>query len=660
MLSSAAVFWGWQSAHWWIAVPLVALLEAPRLFALEVKLSPNHLKRIATGCLFFLTVLILVLFLRPSYEPALLQVIEWTPLIFAPFALGLLFSRTLQLDIRTLVTLPRQAALYDANSQYPVSFGYPYFALFLLAASVPNRTGPGFFIGLTLLASWALWHNRPANHTALVWGYALLIALLGGGALSLGLYRLQSILENASYAWLTGESDPDPNRAETSLGHVGKMKLSSAIILRATPGPNARNPRLPLLLMTASYNTFAFNYWKTSSGNQFREMAPEKTLADRPVDWLLKTSPPGISPGPSLKITTHSFSATALVALPHGAFRVQSRDFQKLEGNSVNTVQAGLNSKDYIYEVTYGPAALEDNAPSPADSALPDRDAALFRSLASRLQLPEKPPEMVLEIVKAYFAQNFTYNLWRKGNGPNRSAMEDFLQYNPSGHCEHFATASVLLLRAAGLPARYSVGYSLQERSRFGNSYLVRQRDAHAWTRVYVKGAWRDLDTTPADLSRLGPNDPSALDSFGDAWWWLVFAIRALNASGHPPLAYAIGALALSWSTRKLLRWKPNFRWSSLFGPKRFGPASSTSTQARSPFSSVEQVLLARGLAREPHESFQIWLTRIRLKLEPDASAELLNLATIHYRYRFGPPPADSEAELLRGCRAWIARYGRD
>ena len=61
--------------------------------------------------------------------------------------------------------------------------------------------------------------------------------------------------------------------------------------------------------------------------------------------------------------------------------------------------------------------------------------------------------------------------------------MSRFLLRTRSGHCEYFATATVLLLRQLGIPARYAVGYAVHEAT--GRKYVVRQRDAHAWCLVW-------------------------------------------------------------------------------------------------------------------------------------------------------------------------------
>jgi len=66
------------------------------------------------------------------------------------------------------------------------------------------------------------------------------------------------------------------------------------------------------------------------------------------------------------------------------------------------------------------------------------------------------------------------------------------------GYCEHYATAAVLLLRRAGVPARYATGLSGPERSG-GGTWIYRQGGAHAWAEWKPKdGNWRVLDLVAA------------------------------------------------------------------------------------------------------------------------------------------------------------------
>lgn len=71
-----------------------------------------------------------------------------------------------------------------------------------------------------------------------------------------------------------------------------------------------------------------------------------------------------------------------------------------------------------------------------------------------------------------------------------------FLEESDRGFCVHFASAATVLLRAAGIPARYVVGY-LQE-VEAGRPAIVSTLSAHAWAEYYDlnAGYWKILETT--------------------------------------------------------------------------------------------------------------------------------------------------------------------
>ena len=71
-----------------------------------------------------------------------------------------------------------------------------------------------------------------------------------------------------------------------------------------------------------------------------------------------------------------------------------------------------------------------------------------------------------------------------------------------AGHCEHFATALTVLLRARGIPARVVSGFYGGERLEGVAEtapYVLRAGDAHAWTEAYLDGRWTRFDATPDD-----------------------------------------------------------------------------------------------------------------------------------------------------------------
>lgn len=71
-----------------------------------------------------------------------------------------------------------------------------------------------------------------------------------------------------------------------------------------------------------------------------------------------------------------------------------------------------------------------------------------------------------------------------------------FAEESSTGYCVHFATAAAVLLRQAGIPARYVTGYLVKVVP--GRSTTVREKDAHAWVECYIPGVgWMPLEATP-------------------------------------------------------------------------------------------------------------------------------------------------------------------
>lgn len=70
-----------------------------------------------------------------------------------------------------------------------------------------------------------------------------------------------------------------------------------------------------------------------------------------------------------------------------------------------------------------------------------------------------------------------------------------FLRQSDTGYCVHYASAAAVLLRAAGIPARYVSGYMVKTQA--GQTVNVRHKDAHAWVEYYIPGVgWMMLEAT--------------------------------------------------------------------------------------------------------------------------------------------------------------------
>ncbi|HEX5757330.1 MAG TPA: transglutaminase domain-containing protein, partial [Arenimonas sp.] len=103
----------------------------------------------------------------------------------------------------------------------------------------------------------------------------------------------------------------------------------------------------------------------------------------------------------------------------------------------------------------------------------------------------------VIRRALAWINRDFSYSLETALLG--RHSVDEFLFDVQIGFCEHFSSAFVFLMRAAGIPARVVTGYAGAYRNPIGDFWLVRQSDAHAWTEVWLpERGWVRIDPTAA------------------------------------------------------------------------------------------------------------------------------------------------------------------
>lgn len=103
----------------------------------------------------------------------------------------------------------------------------------------------------------------------------------------------------------------------------------------------------------------------------------------------------------------------------------------------------------------------------------------------------------IVQRAMAWVRSDFAYTL--DTPLPGRHGVDEFLFDQQRGYCEHFSSAFTVLMRSAGIPARVAVGYVGGERNGLGDYWLVRNRDAHAWSEVWLAGrGWIRVDPTAA------------------------------------------------------------------------------------------------------------------------------------------------------------------
>ena len=143
---------------------------------------------------------------------------------------------------------------------------------------------------------------------------------------------------------------------------------------------------------------------------------------------------------------------------------------------------------------------ITDTSPTELESALqlPKGFHPRAVALAQRWRDESSNPRVLVNRALSYFREReFFYTLTPPlpGNDP----VDGFLFDTLTGFCEHYASAFVTLMRAAGVPARVVTGYQGGEFNPLGDYLIVRQRDAHAWAEVWFGGSgWVRVDPAAA------------------------------------------------------------------------------------------------------------------------------------------------------------------
>ncbi|MBI1276735.1 MAG: DUF3488 domain-containing protein [Anaerolineaceae bacterium] len=129
---------------------------------------------------------------------------------------------------------------------------------------------------------------------------------------------------------------------------------------------------------------------------------------------------------------------------------------------------------------------------------LPESVTERTRELALQITQDKTTTYDKVIAVRDYVMNTYPYDYFPPPQEPNSDAVDQFLFVDKRGVCEHFTSAMVVLLRAAGIPARFVVGYGSGTYNAITGYYEVHANDAHAWVEVYFPGVeWVPFDPTP-------------------------------------------------------------------------------------------------------------------------------------------------------------------
>ncbi len=328
----------------------------------------------------------------------------------------------------------------------------------------------------------------------------LLVTLMGGAFLHrLGLkYReqLMSLGSNAVRQIPTSQGGiSDRPRLSSSFNE----RLSTERILKVEG--SLSDPHL----RAAAFETYRLGAWSPSVSR--RELAPwgvrqlgsaqsgARARVTRLVD--LQTSPifaplnsTGIIPGPGNgidEVIVQGNRESGLLICDENApwtYQIIANE-QNIQG--VPTYQGPLCA----------PLTASDRL---ANLQLPDDLDPRVRQIALSAAGNATTPAEKAQNIAAYLMANHQYSLTFAIRYDAGDPLAQFLINQGAAHCEFFAAAMTIMARINGIPARYVIGYLAHE-SELGSGgavTVVRQRDAHAWSEIWLDGiGWVTADATP-------------------------------------------------------------------------------------------------------------------------------------------------------------------
>jgi transglutaminase-like putative cysteine protease len=262
----------------------------------------------------------------------------------------------------------------------------------------------------------------------------------------------------------------------------------------------------------------------------------------------------------------------------------------------------------------------------------------------------------------------FTYTLEPPLLG--RDSVDEFLFDSKAGFCEHFSSALVFLLRAAGVPARIVMGYQGGDLNPVDRIVTVRQSDAHAWAEVFLAGrGWTRVDPTAAaapsrieaGLAGAAPSGMPLPMLMRQEFEWLRALRNNWEAVAHRWNVWILGYN--SERQRELMSWVGvhDTDWRSLAALLLSSLAalvailiawSLRGVVRRDPVQAAWRKfcrkLGARGVVRAPHEGPSDFVRRAARGL-PASKIPIERIGMLYLALRYGAQaPAGEIAELRR------------
>ena len=631
----ALLLWGWECNYLIYAIPMAILLESARFIPWKISITNNEFNYIADlSSIIFLFVAIYI-FIENTYH-GIYIILSLLPLLLFLLVLAQVYSIQGFIKPSALfISLRKTQSTGSDIDNLDIDLSYPYFFICVIAASAGNQQPVFFYISVVILLSLALWCLKPPHTATFVWLPLILFTAISGYGGQIGMTRLQSIAEATFLNWFDQFMwhNRDPRRTSTAIGSLGKLKQSDRIVLRVDP--HATNLHLPLLVREATYINYSYGVW-TNYQEKFR-------LIDKDTknnQWILNQ--------PSkkqhrLSIVYYLDDQTAVVPAPQGTETITNVTASQIEYSPYGIISLEFNPGWIKYDALYNRDMVYDAEPGIDDLDVPEMYKADLQQLSNQLKLDAQSAPVAVDTVKHFFAENFKYSLTQNERYPRGKYLSRFLFDNRKGHCEYFATATALLLRTAGIPARYVIGYSVSEYSPLEKQYIARARHAHSWVLAYVDGKWQTVDTTPSIWASEEEMDVSALEPLVDLWSWFSYRISVWNASDENKISDILIWLLIPlssfyiWNILKKKK-KANKNMPAQELPVIKKPGVDTA------FYKLAEEIGKKYIQKKPGQTLQQWILILE---NTSLYHDMKELVFLHYKNRFDPDGLTEEQKKL-------------
>ncbi len=660
LMGATLIFWGVMADVVGYAAVMAVMLELAHVPKIRRRFPEADLKRITDLCTLIFVCLLVIQIVADRSLAAILNTLVWTPTAFFLLMLFAAYNTEQGAPLSAISIIFRAGKQKGrSGSDRLVDISYPFLVICILSAAAANLRTPWFYAGVFALTAWALAPFRSHRYPFPVWILLLTFSGVIGYAGQTGLHQLQLYLERIAISWYSDAAagQSDPYRIRTTLGSDGELKPSRRILFRTS----SDDPEIfPLLLRETVYNrlhVYDRNHrpeWYAVK-SVFEELFPERDG----TTWRLVHNSAGAS---KLTVSMPFSGEMGVLKLPSEAVCLE-----KLTVGAVYRNQYGVTGVEdgpglLTYDIILGKDHTPVAPPSRFDLGIPPSEAETVHAVVEKLGITSSAPETALKRITGYFEQGFEYSLVLSSPDGVAAPVSRFLSKTRSGHCEYFASASVLMLRAAGIPARYVKGYAVHEFSELENQYLIRERDAHAWATAYVNGQWRTLDTTPEGYTFRGEGGRSWIRRLSDFQSYFFYRISVWRQNLNVDKLRTYGKWALIPLILVFLKTQLKKKRIVPEQTSRGRIGETQYLKADSPFYRVQKALEDAGYVKPESEPPAEWIKRIETSPQfPMAPGSLDELIACHYQLRFDPALTDPEdlRALVSGVEKWLEQFNR-